>query len=111
MDSMTKDVIRSIASVGYKDLLSARILLSAKQSAEGTFFVHFPYTLKLGIQKNVILEVIKGIQVYLVYAFTPLNTIDMTKLIRRIIRKIDAGTICSNKLQRKGCPYDDFVRQ
>ncbi|SDM05518.1 hypothetical protein SAMN04487833_1577, partial [Sarcina sp. DSM 11001] len=42
------------ASVGYKDLLSARILLSAKQSAEGTFFVHFPYTLKLGIQKNVI---------------------------------------------------------
>ena len=48
---------------------------------------------------------------YLVYAFTPLNTIDMTKLIRRIIRKIDAGTIFSNKLQRKGCPYDDFVRQ
>jgi hypothetical protein len=54
VDGMTKDVIRSIASVGYKDLLSARILLSAKQSAEGTFFVHFPYTLKLGIQKNVI---------------------------------------------------------
>lgn len=54
VNGMTKDVIRSIASVGYKDLLSAGILLSAEQSAEGTFFVHFPYTLKLGIQKNVI---------------------------------------------------------
>ncbi len=98
MDGMSKNIVRGISSVCnvYTFFIATGMLI--KEFAKSFLLIQVVNSLEICINKNIILDIIKCIQVNLIYSFTSFNTLNKTRLIRWMIREIDSRAITGNKL-------------